>query len=300
MIPMCKVCPRQCGVIREDTVFSDGVCGMPAFPRVARAALHFGEEPCISGKNGSGTVFFSGCTLSCVFCQNSEISHKKYGETVSPARLAEIFKELEQKGAHNINLVNPTHFVDGIKAALDIYKPHIPIVYNTSGYERAETIQSLNGYIDIYLPDLKYVSEDLAKRISGVSNYFAYASAAILEMVKQTGIPVFDDAGIMQTGTMVRHLVLPSHTKESMAVLDWLAQYKDILFVSTMFQYTPLGNLDSFPDLQRCLTKRECDKIWDYVQARGITNGYIQDKNSSGADMIPQFDLTGVFSNESI
>ncbi len=300
MIPMCKVCPRQCGVIRENTTFSNGVCGMPAFPRIARAALHFGEEPCISGKNGSGTVFFSGCTLSCVFCQNSEISHKNHGGTVSPARLAEIFKELEQKGAHNINLVNPTHFADAIKTALDIYKPHIPLVYNTSGYERVETIQSLNGYIDIYLPDLKYISEDLAKRISGASDYFSYASAAILEMAKQTGFPTFDSAGMMESGTMVRHLVLPSHTKESMAVLDWLAQYKDRLFISIMFQYTPLGTLEAFPDLQRPLTKRECDKIWDYADALGITNGYIQDKNSSGTNMIPQFDLTGVLGNERI
>ncbi len=294
MITACKVCPQQCGVIREDSAFSSGVCGMPAFPRVARAALHFGEEPCISGKNGSGTVFFSGCTLSCVFCQNGEISHKKHGKTISPTRLAEIFKELEQKGAHNINLVNPTHFADVIKTALDIYRPHIPIVYNTGGYERTETIQSLNGYIDIYLPDLKYISNDLAKRISGVSDYFTYASAAILEMAKQTGVPVFDDQGMMLKGTMVRHLVLPSHTKESMAVLDWLAQYKDSVYISIMFQYTPLGNLSNFPDLQRALTKRECDKIWDYAETLGITNGYIQDKNSSGVDMIPQFDLTGV------
>ncbi len=294
MIPMCKVCPRKCGVIREDTTFSNGVCGMPAFPRIARAALHFGEEPCISGKNGSGTVFFSGCTLSCVFCQNSKISHCNHGETVSPARLASIFKELEQQGAHNINLVNPTHFADAIKTALDIYKPSIPIVYNTSGYERVETIQGLNGYVDVYLPDLKYISEDIAKRISGVSDYFANASAAILEMAKQTGKPILNDAGMMIKGTMVRHLVLPSHTKESMAVLDWLAKHKDSLYISIMFQYTPLGDLENFPDLQRPLTKRECNKIWDYADSLGITNGYIQDKNSSGVDMIPQFDLTGV------
>lgn len=300
MIPMCKVCPRQCGVIREDTAFSNGVCGMPAHPRIARAALHFGEEPCISGQNGSGTVFFSGCTLSCVFCQNSEISHKKYGETVSPTRLSEIFRELEQQGAHNINLVNPTHFVESIKAALDIYKPHIPIVYNTGGYERVETIRELNGYIDIYLPDLKYVNAETSKRISGVSDYFTYASAAILEMARQTGVPVLDNNGLMQKGTMVRHLVLPSHTRESMAVLDWLAQYKDILYISIMFQYTPLGDLEKFPELQRPLTGRECNKIWEYAQTLGITDGYIQDKKSSGVDMIPHFDLTGVVKNENI
>ncbi len=300
MIPMCTVCPRQCGVMREDTAFSDGVCGMPAYPRIARAALHFGEEPCISGKNGSGTVFFSGCTLSCVFCQNSEISHKKHGETVSPARLSEIFKELEQQGAHNINLVNPTHFVASIKAALDIYKPHIPIIYNSSGYERVETIRELNGYVDIYLPDLKYVNDDLATRISGAIDYFTYASAAILEMADQTGAPVFDDDGIMQKGTMVRHLVLPSHTKESIAVLDWLTQHKDALYISIMFQYTPLGHLEEFPELQRSLTTRECEKIWDYAETCGITNGYIQDKKSSGVEMIPHFDLTGVVKYENV
>lgn len=294
MIPVCKVCPRQCGVIREDTTFSKGVCGMPAYPRIARAAMHFGEEPCISGKNGSGTVFFSGCTLSCVFCQNGEISHKKHGKTVSPARLAEIFRELEQQGAHNINLVNPTHFVENIKAALDIYKPTIPIVYNTSGYERVETIRELHGYIDIYLPDLKYISSELSQRISGVPDYFIYASAAILEMAEQTGAPVFNSDGLMQKGTIVRHLVLPSHTKESMKVLDWLAHYKDKWYISIMFQYTPLGNLEKFPELQRTLTRRECEKIWNYAENLGIVNGYIQSPKSNGVDMIPQFDLTGV------
>lgn len=294
MIPTCTVCPRQCGVMREDMAFSNGVCGMPAYPRIARAALHFGEEPCISGKNGSGTIFFSGCTLSCAFCQNSEISHKRHGKTVSPARLAEIFKTLEENGAHNINLVNPTQFTEAIKAALDIYRPHIPIVYNTSGYERVETIRGLQGYIDVYLPDLKYVSEDLAKRLSGATDYFTYASAAILEMANQTGLPIFDDNGMMVKGTMVRHLVLPAHTRESIAVLDWLAQYKDCLYISIMFQYTPLGDLTRFPELQRSLTRRECDKIWNYAASIGITKGYIQDKTSSGTDMIPQFDLTGV------
>ncbi len=294
MLPACTLCPRQCGVKRENTAFSNGVCGMPAYPRIARAALHFGEEPCISGKNGSGTVFFSGCTLSCVFCQNAEISHKSFGETVSPARLAAVFKELEQQGAHNINLVNPTHFAEAIKMALDIYRPSIPIVYNTSGYELVETLCSLDGYIDIYLPDLKYVNDDLAHKISGAKNYFSYASAAILEMVKQTGKAQFDDAGIMQKGTMVRHLVLPGHTKESMAVLDWLAQHKEQLYISIMFQYTPLGDLAAFPTLQRTLTKRECSKIWDYTETLGITDGFIQARSSSGVTMIPKFDLTGV------
>jgi len=298
MLPVCTLCPRQCGVVREDTAFSNGVCGMPAFPRIARAALHFGEEPCISGKNGSGTIFFSGCTLSCIFCQNSEISHKNYGKTVSPARLAEIFRELEAAGAHNINLVNPTHFVSSIKEALDIYTPAIPVVYNSSGYERVETIRALKGYVDIYLPDLKYVNGNPAKQISGAENYFSYASAAILEMAAQTGPAVFDDKGMMKSGTLVRHLVLPGYTKESMAVLEWLAQHKERLYVSIMFQYTPLGDLSAFPSLQRKLTRRECDKIWAYAESLGITDGFIQERNSSGIEMIPRFDLTGVKSYE--
>lgn len=300
MLPSCTLCPRQCGVKRENDAFSNGVCGMPAHPRIARAALHFGEEPCISGKNGSGTVFFSGCTLSCIFCQNAEISHKQFGETVSPARLADIFKELESRGAHNINLVNPSHFAEAIKAALDIYKPSVPIVYNSSGYERVETIRSLSGYIDVYLPDLKYVSDDLAVSISSAKNYFSYASAAILEMATQTGVAQFDDAGMMIKGTMVRHLVLPGHTKESMAVLDWLAQHKDKLLVSIMFQYTPMGTLDRFPELQRPLTKRECNKIWEYAECLGIIDGFIQEFGSSGTAMIPQFDLTGVKTCENV
>ncbi len=294
MIEACAICPRQCGVIRTENDFSGGVCHMPEKPRIARAALHFGEEPCISGKNGSGTVFFSGCSLSCAFCQNGEISHKNFGKTVSVERLSEIFRELEQKGAHNINLVNPTHFAVAIREALMLYKPQIPIVYNTGGYERVETLRSLEGLVDVYLPDLKYVHGDIAEKLSGAKDYFAFAAPAILEMARQTDKVVLDAQGIIQRGTIVRHLVLPGHTRETMAVLDWIAAHKEKFWVSIMFQYTPMTDVMGEPSLSRALTKRECEKIWNYMQQLDITDGFIQDKKSTGTKMIPDFDLTGV------
>lgn len=294
MLQKCTLCPRQCGVDREDDTPSRGVCGMPALPTAARAALHFGEEPCISGLNGSGTVFFSGCSLSCVFCQNREISHLKRGKTVSIDRLCDIFKELEDQGAHNINLVNPTHFASAIREALMRYRPSIPVLYNTGGYERVETLKSLEGLIDIYLPDLKYLSSELSARLSGAKDYPDFATAAILEMVRQTGSPILDENGMMKRGTMVRHLVLPGYTNQSIEVLKWLAQHKDKLWVSIMFQYTPITEVPGAPSLSRTLTKRECEKIWDVVDALGLTDGYVQERESSGTGMIPSFDLTGV------
>jgi len=291
---VCNLCPRQCGAQRTETENLGGVCGMPAQATVARAALHTGEEPCISGKNGSGTVFFSGCPLRCRFCQNDPISHRNFGRAISAERLAAIFQELEQAGAHNINLVNPTHFALQIREALDLYRPSIPIVYNSSGYERVETLRMLEGYVDIYLPDCKYVHGDLASALSGAADYFDYAAPAILEMAGQTGPVVLDENGMMRRGTMVRHLVLPGHTRESMAVLDWLADIRDRVWVSLLFQYTPMGDLAEHKELQRPLTRRECEKVWEYMQTAGITDGYVQDRASSGPEMIPTFDLTGV------
>ena len=267
---------------------------MLSLPKVARAALHFGEEPCISGTRGSGTIFFSGCHLRCVFCQNHTISQEGYGKTVSVERLSDIFRELEASGAHNINLVNPSHYARSVCEAIDLYKPRIPIVYNSSGYERVETIRMLNGYVDVYLPDCKYVSGELAYSLSGAADYFEYASAAIQEMAKQTGSVILDAEGIAQKGTIVRHLVLSGHTKESMAVLDWLATIKDKVWVSLLFQYTPMGNVENRKELQRSLTARECRKIWEYMNSLGIRDGYIQDRTSSGTEAIPTFDLTGV------
>lgn len=290
----CSLCPHQCNALRTDTANFGGVCCMPSQPTIARAALHYGEEPCISGSCGSGTVFFSGCTMRCLFCQNAAISHEQYGKTVSVDRLSEIFRELEAAGAHNINLVNPTHYAVSICEALELYRPNIPIIYNSSGYERIETLKMLDGYIDVYLPDCKYVHDDIAESFSRVSDYFRHASTAILEMARQTGPVTLDEYGMIRRGTIVRHLVLPGHTKESMAVLDWLSNYKDSLWVSLMFQYTPMGDVSAYKELQRPLTRRECDKVQEYMLSLGISDGYIQSRESSGGEFIPAFDLTGV------
>ena len=290
---ICSICPRQCAAQRGENE-GKGFCGMPSPPVVARAALHFGEEPCISGVKGSGTVFFSGCTLRCCYCQIHSISHNNQGKVISVERLAEIFQELEHAGAHNINLVNPSHYAVSICKALQLYKPNIPVVYNSSGYERVETLKMLEGWVDVYLPDCKYVDSDLSQALSGASDYFETASAAIMEMVRQTGKAQFDADGMMTKGTMGRHLVLPGHTKNSKQVLDWLSTIKQDVWVSLMFQYTPCGDVTAHKELQRTLTRRECEKVWDYMDALGIVNGYVQDRKSAGTTMIPAFDLTGV------
>ena len=288
----CTLCPRSCGALRTDTSNSTGYCGMPANPVIARAALHYGEEPCISGTRGSGTIFFSGCSLGCVFCQNREISHQKFGKNVTPERLVEIIKELERAGAHNINLVNPTHYALSVCKALKLYKPSIPVLYNSGGYERIETLKMLDGLIDIYLPDCKYVDSALSASLSDAEDYFKFTKPAIQEMVRQTGPVILNEEGIAIKGTIVRHLVLPGHTKNSIEVLDQLASIENI-WVSLMFQYTPYGDLSEHKELQRPLTRRECDKVWGHLSNLGL-NGYVQDSNSSGTDMIPTFDLTGV------
>jgi len=290
---ICTICPRHCGALR-DTNTGYGFCGMPATPIVARAALHYGEEPCISGTHGSGTVFFSGCSLKCCYCQNHSISHKNEGKTITTERLADIFRELEEAGAHNINLVTPGHYAISICKALELYRPNVPIVYNSSGYERLETLKMLEGWIDVYLPDCKYVDSALSLALSGARDYFDVASAAIVEMARQTGPVAFDANGILTKGTLVRHLVLPGHTRNSMQVLDWLSTIKESVWVSLMFQYTPCGDLSAHKELQRTLTHRECEKVWDYMDSLGIVNGYVQDRKSAGTCMIPAFDLTGV------
>lgn len=290
---LCAICPRQCNA-RRTLDMGSGFCGMPSSPVVARAALHFGEEPCISGTHGSGTVFFSGCTLRCCYCQNQSISHLNTGKTITVERLADIFRELEDAGAHNINLVNPSHYGISVCKALELYRPTIPIIYNSSGYERLETLQMLKGKIDVYLPDCKYVDSTLSAALSGAENYFEIASAAIEEMARQTGPVLIDRDGMVTRGTIVRHLVLPGHTKNSMQVLDWLSSIKDTVWVSLMFQYTPCGDVSAFKELQRTLTQRESEKVWEYMQSLGITNGYVQDRKSAGTTMIPAFDLTGV------
>lgn len=291
----CEWCPRRCGARRTDTE-GLGFCRMPAAPMVARAALHTGEEPCISGDGpGSGTVFFAGCTLRCGFCQNRQISRGPAGKAVSVPRLADIFRELTEQGAANINLVNPTHYAAAIREALTLYRPPIPVVYNSGGYERVETLRSLEGLIDVYLPDLKYLSGELAAALSGAADYPGHACAAVLEMARQTGPMQLDARGLAVRGTMVRHLVLPGHTRESMAVIDWLAAHLPKgSYVSLMFQYTPMDAVPGHPELSRRLTRRECDKVWDYFSAAGLTDGYVQQRDSAGTAMIPAFDLTGV------
>lgn len=289
---ICNVCPRQCRAHRTETENIHGYCGMPETPIVARAALHFGEEPCISGTQGSGTLFFSGCSMGCVFCQNESISHQRYGKGITIQRLADIFRELEQAGAHNINLVNPTHYAVSIRKALELYRPNVPVLYNSSGYERVETLKTLEGLVDVYLPDCKYVDSTLSSALSDAQDYYQYASAAIKEMVRQTGPVLLNQDGIVQKGTIVRHLVLPGHTKNSIEVLNWLATVQDV-WVSLMFQYTPCGNLEKRKELQRPLTRRECDKVWGHLADLGLP-GYVQDRDSNGSEMIPAFDLTGV------
>ncbi len=286
----CTLCPRRCGAERTVTD-GFGFCQSPATPHIARAALHFGEEPCISGKRGSGTVFFTGCTLRCAYCQNKQISRTVCGRAVTPQQLADTFRDLYNQGAHNINLVNPTHYVPAILEALSLYRPPIPIVYNSGGYERVETLRPLDGWVDVYLPDLKYLSSDLSRALSGAADYAAFAVPAILEMARQTGLMRFDENGIAQKGTIVRHLALPGHTKETMAVLDLLAERLPRgVFVSLMFQYTPMGEIDGFPELSRTLTRRECDKLSDYLCTLDL-DGYVQQKDSVGVQHIPAFEV---------
>ena len=289
---ICTLCPRQCGAERTEQHNIGGYCGMPSSPVAARSALHYGEEPCISGTRGSGAIFFSGCTMGCLFCQNESISHQRNGKAITVERLADIFRELEQTGAHNINLVNPTHYAVSICKALELYRPNVPIVYNSSGYERVETLKMLDGLVDVYLPDCKYVDSDLSSVLSDAPDYFRYASEAIKEMVKQTGPVRLNDEGIAQKGTIVRHLVLPGHTKNSIDVLNWLATVENV-WVSLMFQYTPCGDLGDHKELKRPLTRRECDKVWGHLADIGL-NGYVQDRESHGIEMIPAFDLTGI------
>lgn len=288
----CTLCPRMCNADRSRAA---GFCGAGDRPRIARASLHHWEEPCISGNRGSGAVFFSGCVMRCVYCQNYDISAENKGADISTARLAEIFLELQQQGAHNINLVNPTHFVPQIIEALDIAKPrlHIPIVYNSGGYERVETLRRLEGYIDIYIPDVKYYSDEAA-RLSTAPNYFETAMAAVEEMLRQTGKPQLEGE-LLKRGTVVRHLVLPYLYKDSVEIIKRLGERfgKDILF-SLMSQYTPFFKAKEHPRLDRRITTFEYNKALDAVLEAGL-EGYMQEKSSAKEEYTPEFDLSGVF-----
>lgn len=260
---ICNLCPRKCGAVR--TAHSgNGFCKMGELPVVARVAPHYGEEPCISGTKGSGTVFFSGCTMRCVYCQNYEISNEDGGRTITPERLAECYKELEDKGVHNINLVTADHFAHAVVKSLEIYKPRIPIVYNCSGYTSPKTLSMLDGLVDIYLPDFKYADDFLAVKYSSAPNYVNTAVAAIHEMTFQVGLPQFDDDGIMKKGVIVRHLILPAHTKNSFEVLDIVKRrFGDQVLLSLMCQYIPMGKVSDseFSRINRKITRREYDKV---------------------------------------
>lgn len=287
----CTLCPRRCGALRAQ---GPGLCGGGALPKVARAALHHWEEPCISGTRGSGTVFFSGCSLGCVFCQNYAISTGGYGKEISTARLAEIFRELEEAGAHNINLVNPTHFVPQIREALALYRPGVPVVYNSSGYERVETLRQLEGLVDIYLPDLKYVDSTLSGAYSGAGDYLEFAGPALLEMRRQQPLDVVEN-GLMGRGLIVRHLVLPGAWEDSLQVLEWVAAHlSNKTYVSLMSQYTPAGRADQFPALAHPLPIREYRRANARLVKLGFTNGFVQQPKSADVCYIPPFQLEGV------
>lgn len=290
---ICEQCPRRCGAVREEAV-SGGVCAMPSLPVAARAALHFWEEPPISGTRGSGAVFFSGCPLRCVFCQNSAISREGFGRPVSEARLREIFEELIAQGAHNINLVTPTHFAGAIARVLE--RPlGVPVVWNTGGYERVETLRTLEGKVQIYLPDLKYLDPARAARYSAAPDYPETAKAALREMVRQTGPCVLDGEGLLRRGTVIRHLLLPGGLNEAKAVMDFVAEAfaPGEVWFSLMSQYVPLGRAGEYPEINRTLRPSERRSAEAYMAALGL-EGFVQDPDSASGAYVPNFDLTGV------
>jgi putative pyruvate formate lyase activating enzyme len=288
----CNICPRECNIDRET---EKGICGMPWEVFLARAEKHYWEEPPISGKNGSGAVFFSGCSLKCVFCQNYGISHEKFGKKVSTERLSEIFFELYEKGVHNVNLVNPTHYTLQIKEALLKEKPPIPIVYNCGGYEKVQSLKMLEGLVDIYLPDYKYISPDRAEKYSKAENYGEVVLEALKEMKRQCPENIFDSEGIMQKGLIIRHLILPKNTNQSLKILDSIKENLGTdTHISLMAQYTPMGNIENIPELQRRITKREYEKVLTYAIDIGFQNIYTQDFASASEVFIPDFDCSGV------
>lgn len=315
----CMGCPREC---RADREHGTGFCGGGALPKIARAALHFWEEPCISGVNGSGTVFFSGCSLRCVYCQNRKIALGDVGTTVSVERLSEIYLELQEQGAHNINLVTPAHETDAVVRSLERAKRQglkIPVVYNTGSYEKVENLKRLEGLVDVWLPDLKYYSSELSARYSSAPDYFEVAKTAIAEMYRQAGKPVFaplsseqveatysqgsagdDELQLIKRGVIVRHMVIPTHTADSKKIVEYLYRtYGDDIFISIMSQYTPVIDTETakeYPELARKLTEREYDSVVDYAIELGVENAFIQEGDVAEESFIPAFDGTGVIS----
>ncbi len=288
----CKLCPRECGVNRNRGEL--GYCKADNRIKIARCDLHFWEEPCISGEKGSGAVFFSHCTMGCVYCQNYKISTENQGKYVTEEELCEMFLTLQHKGANNINLVTPTHYVPQIITSLKMAKQKgltLPIVYNTSGYENEETLKMLSGYIDVYLPDMKYFSDRYALRYSNAKNYFECTKKAIAEMFAQTGKCAFDENGIIKKGIIVRHLMLPHLLFDTKKVLDYLHKtYGNNIYISIMSQYTPLATLPcEFPELSKPISAEYYEKMIDYAEKIGIENGFIQEGSSVGESFIPEF-----------
>ena len=289
----CNLCARSCGVNRY---LSKGACGMTSQMKIARAALHHWEEPIISGTRGSGTIFFSGCSLSCVFCQNHDISRGQVGVDVDVQKLAEIMLNLQEQGAHNINLVTPTHFTPSIASSVRLAKENglsLPIVYNTGSYDTVENLKSLEGIVDVYLPDLKYSLPNTAQKYSSATNYPSVARDAIAEMVRQIGEPIIDEEGIIQRGVIVRILLLPGHVAEAKLSLKYLYDlYCDKIYVSLMNQYTPMPSMQ--PPLNRGVTRAEYAQLTDYAEKLGVKNGFTQEFGTASESFIPPFDLTGV------
>ena len=292
----CSLCPRMCGTDRA--AGQKGFCGGGNLVRVARAAPHYWEEPCISGESGSGTVFFSGCTMRCVFCQNKEISRGEAGREITVDRLAEIYLELAAKGANNINLVTPMHYAPQITAALDIARENgltLPIVWNTGGWERRESVAAVRDYADIWLSDFKYFDSSLGESLSKAPNYFSVAAAALDQMVKQTCKPVFDENDMMRRGVIVRHLMLPGHLDDTKNVLRFLYEnYGDSIWISIMNQYTPMCSDPRFPELSRTVSDEEYNEAIDFACELGIENAFVQEGGTVGESFIPPFDLSGV------
>ena len=293
----CTLCPRECGVDRA--AGGRGYCGCPAEIRLARAAAHFGEEPCITGLDGSGAVFFSGCTLRCVFCQNREISRGKAGAEIPVERLAEIFLELQEKGANNVNLVTPMHYAPQIAAALDLARAGglaLPVVWNTGGWELPESVAAVRDYADIWLTDFKYFDDETAREFSAADAYFETAAAALEQMVRQTGDPLFDEHGIMRRGVVVRHLMLPGHYNDTKRVLEYLSEtYGNRIWVSLMNQYTPFYDGGRYPELRETVSDDEYARAVACAEKMGIENCLIQEGGAVGESFVPPFDLEGVF-----
>lgn len=295
LLKSCKLCPRECKVNRLEGEL--GFCGSSYSLKAARASLHFWEEPCLSGEKGSGTVFFSGCNMKCIYCQNYGISHENTGKEISIERLSDIFIELMNKGANNINLVTPTHFIPQIIEAVSMAREKglaLPIVYNSSGYEKAETIKLLSGIIDIYLPDIKYYNDKYSVKYSHAKNYFLYAKEAVSEMVRQVGPPTFDENGLMKSGVIIRHLMLPNLLFDSKKIVDYVYNtFHDSVFLSLMNQYTVTDNVKN-SELDKTINPKLYDSLINYALSLGVNNGYIQENGTCSESFIPDFDFRGL------